>query len=548
MGSSPVSSPTPAAGYGRRQVFAVLSGLLLATFVASLDMTVVGAALYRIGESLNGLTAQAWVTTAFLITATISVPVWGKLSDTHGRKPLFLAAIAVFLAGSALCAFAVSMPMLAACRAFQGLGAGGMLGLTSAVLGDIVSPRERGRYGAYFVTAYAVASVAGPVTGGALAGQRTLLGVDGWRWIFLINLPVGVVACAVIARVLRPGSPRPRGRRVDLRGTVTLVIAAVPLLLVAERGQAWGWTAPPSVACYAIGAFGTAAFLAAERRAGDDALIALRLFRNRGFAVGAGQSLVSNAGMFGTIVLLPLYLQLVRGYSPTAAGLLMLPQVAGTLAGSVTAGQFTARTGRYKLMPVTGSGLMLAGTLLLSLLTATTPLLYAGALMFVIGAGSTLYAQTITLSMQNALPQADLGVATGSNTFFRQIGGTAGVALFLSVTYSAAGGAIRSAYAAASAEPAFRAAAAGRAGQAGLLRLASAGGQAALNNPAFLTRMDPALARPFLQGFTGALDIAFLAAAAVMAAALVLAVAIRELPLRTTVAAPAASPAEPAAT
>jgi EmrB/QacA subfamily drug resistance transporter len=545
MGSSPVNSPTPPAGYGRRQVFAVLSGLLLATFVASLDMTVVGAALYRIGESLNGLTAQAWVTTAFLIAATISVPVWGKLSDTRGRKPLFLASIAVFLAGSALCAFAVSMPMLAACRGFQGLGAGGMLGLTSAVLGDIVPPRERGRYGAYFVTAYAVASVAGPVTGGALAPQPTLLGVAGWRWIFLINLPVGLAACAVIVRVLRPGAPRPRGRRIDLTGTATLMLAAVPLLLVAERGQAWGWGAPASVACYATGALGTAGFLAAERRAGDHALIALRLFRNRGFAVGAGQSLVSNAGMFGTIVLLPLYLQLVRGYSPTAAGLLMLPQVAGTLAGSVIAGQFTTRTGRYKIMPVTGSMLMLAGMLLLSRLTVTTPLPYAGAVMFVIGAGSTLYAQTITLSMQNALPQADLGVATGSNTFFRQIGGTAGVALFLSVSYSAAGAAIRNAYATANSAPAFRAVAAARPGQAGLLRLASAGGQNALDNPAFLTRLDPALAQPFLRGFTGALDIAFLAAAAVMAAALVLALSVRELPLRTTVAGPAA-PAEPA--
>jgi EmrB/QacA subfamily drug resistance transporter len=543
-----VNSSQLSAGYGRRQVFAVLSGLLLATFVASLDVTVVSAALYRIGESLNGLTAQAWVTTAFLITSTISVPVWGKLSDTHGRKPLFLAAIAVFLTGSALCALAVSMPMLAACRAFQGIGAGGMLGLTSAVLGDIVPPRERGRYGAYFVSTYAVASVAGPVTGGALGGQRTLLGVDGWRWIFLINLPVGLAACAVIVRVLRASPSRPRGRRIDVTGTVTLVMAAVPLLLVAQRGQAWGWAAPASVACYAIGALGTAAFLVAERRAGDHALIALRLFRNRGFAVGAGQSLVSNAGMFGTIVLLPLYLQLVRGYSPTAAGLLMLPQVAGTLAGSVIAGQFTTRTGRYKIMPVSGSMLMLAGMLLLSRLTLATSLPYAGAVMFVIGAGSTLYAQTITLSMQNALPQADLGVATGSNTFFRQIGGTAGVALFLSLTYSAAGGAIRNAYAAADAGSAFRAAAAAHPGQAGLLRLASAGGQSALDSPAFLTRMDAALAQPFRQGFTSALDIAFLAAAAVMLAALVLAVAIKELPLRTTVVPPAtAATAEPAA-
>ena len=197
---------TPSDGYGRRQVLAILSGLLLATFVASLDQTVVAAAMYRIGESLNGLTAQAWVTTAFLITSTISVPFYGKLSDTHGRKPLFLAAIGVFLAGSALCASAGSMPMLAAFRAFQGIGAGGMLALTSAVLGDVVAPRERARYGGYFVATYAVASLVGPVTGGVLAGQRTLLGVDGWRWIFLINLPVGVAACVVVTRAL-PGGP-----------------------------------------------------------------------------------------------------------------------------------------------------------------------------------------------------------------------------------------------------------------------------------------------------------------------------------------------------
>ena len=203
---------TPSDGYGRRQVMAILSGLLLATFVASLDQTVVAAAMYRIGESLNGLTAQAWVTTAFLIASTISVPVFGKLSDTHGRRRLFLAAIGVFLAGSVLCAFAGSMLMLAAFRAFQGVGAGGILTLTSAVLGDVVAPRDRAKYGGWFVAVYAVASVVGPVTGGALAGQRTLLGVDGWRWIFLLNLPVGVAACVVVTRVLRTGQQRRRQR------------------------------------------------------------------------------------------------------------------------------------------------------------------------------------------------------------------------------------------------------------------------------------------------------------------------------------------------
>ncbi len=536
---------TPSDGYGRRQVMAILSGLLLATFVASLDQTVVAAAMYRIGESLDGLTAQAWVTTAFLISSTISVPVFGKLSDTHGRKRLFVVAIGVFLAGSALCAFAGSMAMLAAFRAFQGIGAGGILTLTSAVMGDVVAPRDRAKYGGWFVAVYAVASVVGPVTGGALAGQRTLLGVDGWRWIFLLNLPVGLAACVVVTRALRAGQQRRRQRRLDLLGTLTLMIATIPLLLVASRGQAWGWGGAASVACYAIGTLGVAGFLLAERRAGDGALLTLRLFRNHGFAVGAGQSLVVNIGLFAIIVvLIPLYLQLVKGYSPTAAGLLMLPQVAGTLLGSVTAGQFTSRTGRYKILPVTGSALMLAGMLALSRVGAGTPLLYAESLTFLIGAGSTLYQQTITLSMQNALPQADLGVATSSNTFFRQIGATAGTAVFLSITYSAAGRAIATAYA--SAAPSLRAVAAGHPGQAGALRLASSGSQSALNNTAFLARLDPVLAQPFRQGFAGALDVAFLASAVVMAAALVLALLIRELPLRTTVAAQPAAPAEPA--
>jgi len=534
---------TPSEGYGRRQVMAILSGLLLATFVASLDQTVVTAAMYRIGESLNGLTAQAWVTTAFLITSTISVPVFGKLSDTHGRKPLFAAAIVVFLAGSALCACAGSMPELAAFRAFQGIGAGGILTLTSAVLGDLFAPRDRAKYGGWFVAVYAVASVVGPVTGGTLAGQRTLLGVDGWRWIFLLNVPVGVAACVVVTRVLRAGQQRRRQRRLDLAGTVTLIIAAVPLLLVASRGQGWGWGAPGSLACYVIGTLGIAGFLSAERRAGDGALLTLRLFRTHGFAVGAGQSLVVNIGMFGSIVLLPLYLQLVKGYSPTEAGLLMLPQVAGTLLGSVVAGQVTARTGRYKILPVTGSALLLAGMLLLSRLGAGTPLSYAEPVLFMVGAGSTLYAQTITLSMQNALPQADLGVATASNTFFRQIGATVGAAVFLSITYSAAGRAITAAYA--SAAPTVRAVAARHPGQGGALRLASSGSQSALNNTAFLARLNPVLAQPFRQGFTSALDLAFLVAALVMGAALVLAVSIRELPLRTTVAAPSVTPAEP---
>ena len=221
----------------------------------------------------------------------------------------------MFLAGSVLCAFAGSMLMLAAFRAFQGVGAGGILTLTSAVMGDVVAPRDRAKYGGWFVAVYAVASVVGPVTGGALAGQRTLLGVDGWRWIFLLNLPVGAAACVVVTRVLRTGGQRRRQRRLDVAGTLTLIVAVVPLLLVASRGQAWGWGGAASLACYATGAVGVAGFVLAERRAGDSALLTLRLFRNHGFAVGAGQSLVVNIGMFAIIVvLIPLLPAAGKGY------------------------------------------------------------------------------------------------------------------------------------------------------------------------------------------------------------------------------------------
>lgn len=522
-------------GYDRRRFVAVLCGLLLASFLASLDSTVVAAAMYRIGESLSGLTDQVWVTTAFQITTTISIPVYGKLSDLRGRKPLFLVAIAVFLGGSVLCAFAGSMPMLAAFRAVQGLGAGGVLALTSAALGDIVAPRERAKYGGLFVAMYAAASLIGPVTGGALAGQRSLLGVAGWRWIFLINVPIGLAAAAVVGKVLRPGARRRRKRRVDIPGTLALVLAVVPLVLVGQRGRDWGWGAAPSVACFAVGAAGAVAFVLAERRAGDGALITLRLFRNRGFATGAGQSLVAIAGVYATIVLLPLYLQLVRGYSPADAGLLTLPQVAGTLAASVFAGQFTSRTGRYKILPVTGSILLLGGMLQLTRLDAATPILSLELTILLLGTGSQLYMQTVTLSMQNALPQADLGVATSSNTFFAQIGGTAGAAVFLSIAYSAAGGAIRAAYASAGGSAAFRADVARHPGQAADLRLASAGSTSALNDPTFLQRLDPVLAAPFRHGFTTAMQLGFAVAAGLMVVAVLLAVSIRELPLRTTV-------------
>ncbi|MCL2554009.1 MAG: MFS transporter, partial [Actinomycetia bacterium] len=488
---------TPPTGYTHRQIMVILSGLLLGMFLAALDQTVVSTAIYKIGESLNGLTAQAWVTTAFLITSTVATPLYGKLSDQYGRKPFFLFAIAVFIVGSALCMLSTSMYMLAAFRAFQGIGAGGLFSLALAIIGDIIPPRERARYQGYFMAVFATSSVLGPVIGGALAGQDHLLGIDGWRWIFLINVPIGLAAMAVVARVLHIHQER-RAHRVDYPGAVALMVALVPLLIVAEQGRAWGWGSGTSVLCYVVGAVGTAAFLFFERRAGDEALLPMRLFGNGVFSVGSAQSAIIGIGMFGGITLIPLYLQLVKGNSPTKAGLLTLPLMLGIMVLSMVSGQITSRTGRYKIFPVIGCVLLVAGMLMLWQLRADSSLFYIDVAMFVIGAGLGLNMQTLVLAMQNAVSPRDIGVATSSATFFRQMGGTLGVAVFLSIVYSVVGGKIGSAFADARGTAAFQQAAKAHPDQAKLL--SSSGSSSSLNDTSFLKHLDPALAHPFKVG------------------------------------------------
>ncbi|MEU1501737.1 MDR family MFS transporter [Streptomyces sp. NPDC005732] len=533
----------PRTGYTHQQIMVILSGLLLGMFLAALDQTVVSTAIYKIGESLNGLTAQAWVTTAFLITSTIATPMYGKLSDQYGRKPFFLFAIAVFITGSALCTLSTSMYMLAAFRAFQGIGAGGLFSLAFAIIGDIIPPRERAKYQGYFMAVFGTSSVLGPVVGGALAGQNTLLGIDGWRWIFLINVPIGIVALIVVAKVLHLEHNR-REHRIDFAGALSLMVALVPLLIVAEQGRTWGWGSTSSLVCYVIGVLGVVSFLFAEHRAGDDALLPMRLFRNGVFAVGAAQSTIIGIGMFGGITLLPLYLQLVKGNSPTKAGLLTLPLVLGIMALSVVAGQITSRTGRYKIFPIIGGGLLVIGMLMLWRLTADSGLVYTDLAMFVVGAGLGLNMQTIVLAMQNAVPPRDIGVATSSTTFFRQMGGTAGVAVFLSIVYSVVGDKISEAFADARGTAAFQAAAQAHPDQVKTLTSAASGSVGTLNDTSFLSHLDPVLAHPFKVGFTNAVTVAFLVGAAVLVFAFVLAFFIKEVPLRTTAAAFTKEPAE----
>jgi EmrB/QacA subfamily drug resistance transporter len=434
--------------YTHAQILTILSGLLLGMFLAALDQSIVGTAIRTIADDLNGLSVQAWVTTAYLITSTITTPIYGKLGDLYGRKKLFLFAITVFIFGSAACSFATSMLMLAGLRALQGLGAGGLFTLVLAIIGDIVSPRERAKYTGYFMAVFATSSVLGPVAGGLFAGQSSILGVTGWRWVFLVNVPIGIAALFVVTRNLHLHHQR-REARIDWWGAVSLVVALVPLLTVAEQGREWGWASGRAITCYAIGAVGLLALWLVERAMGDDALIPLRIFRLRAAAVVIAASVVVGAGMFGAITVLPQYMQIVHGASPTEAGLMMLPMVVGMMTAGIVVGQITARTGAIRIFPIFGSALAAVAMLALSRVGADTSLLWVMTGMLFLGLGIGQCMQPLTIIVQNAVPPSEIGVATSSATFFRQVGGTLGVAIFLSLLFSTVGDNIASAFKAA---------------------------------------------------------------------------------------------------
>jgi EmrB/QacA subfamily drug resistance transporter len=526
----------PASGeLTHRQILTILSGLMLGMFLAALDQTVVSTAIRVIGDDLNGLSMQAWVTTAFLITSTISTPLYGKLSDIYGRKPLFLFAITVFIVGSALCGLSTSMYMLAAFRAFQGIGAGGLFTLALAIIGDIIPPRERARYQGYFMAVFATSSVLGPLVGGFFAGTSSIFGISGWRYIFYINVPIGILALIVVSRVLHLEHQK-RSHAIDWVGAVALIVGVVPILIVAEQGQSWGWGSAAAFACYLLGLAGIVWFIFVERRLGDDALLPLRLFRNGVFRIGSGQSFIIGIGMFGGLLSIPLYLQIVKGASPTRSGLLVLPLVAGIMVASMVAGQVTSRTGRYKIFPVIGSALLVIGFLLMASIGANTPLWQTDLYMVVFGAGLGLNMQTIVLAMQNAVEPKDIGVATSSTTFFRQMGGTLGTAVFLSILFSTAGSKIEAAYRTAQSTPAFQAAVRANPAQAQLLQQ----GHGDLNDTSFLSKLEPVLAEPFKSGFSSAMSVVFLVGAGVLVVAFILALLLKEVPLRTVSGAAAA--------
>ncbi|GAA1771793.1 MDR family MFS transporter [Luedemannella helvata] len=514
-----------------RQIVTILIGLVLGMFLAALDQTIVATAMRTIADDLSGFSIQAWATTAFLITSTISTPLYGKLSDIYGRKPFFLFAIGIFIVGSVLCGLAGSLYELAAFRAVQGIGAGGLMSLAFAIIGDIVPPRERAKYQGYFLAVFGTSSVLGPVLGGFFAGADEILGIAGWRWIFYINVPIAAVAMVVVTRVLHIPHRR-QEHRIDWPGALALIVGLVPLLTVAEQGREWGWGSGRSLLCYAIGAVGLVAFLLAERAYGDEALLPLRLFRGRTFAVGSVSSFVVGMAMLGGLLIVPLYLQIVKGSTPTEGGLQLIPFVLGIMTSSIISGQVIYRTGRYRLFPIVGSALMVIALVLFSRITADTPLWLTMLVMALMGLGLGGNMQPMITAVQNAASPREIGVSTSAVSFFRSMGGTLGAAVFLSLLFAYLPGKIRDAFAAASDTAPFRAALASHPDQAQALQGAAAGGTDALNDTSFINRLPEALAHPFKVGFADSMSLVFLVSAAIMAVGLIAVAFLPELPLR----------------
>ncbi len=436
-GSRTGSAAHPNPVMTHRQILLVIYGLMAGMFLSSLDQTIVGTAIRTIGDDLHGLDQQAWVTTAYLITSTIATPIYGKLSDLFGRRPLYIFGLAVFILGSMMSSFSTSMLMLAGFRAFQGIGAGALMSLPLAIMGDILAPRERAKYQGYFLAVFAVSSVVGPLVGGVFSGASQILFISGWRWVFLVNVPIGLIALGMVLAFLHLPKFHDRSTaRIDWWGATAVIATLVPLLLVAEQGRDWGWTSAASITCYVIGVIGLVSFIFVERAMGTNAIIPLRLFHSGTFSMATVLGFLVGFAMFGAMLTLPLYLQLVTGLTPTESGFATLPMVGGLMIASIISGQIVARTGRYRIFPITGTLFTACGYMVLTFMSIDKPLWFLMIAMFLIGLGLGQLMQSLTLASQNSVPPQDMGVATSSATFFRQIGGTLGTAVLLSVLFA----------------------------------------------------------------------------------------------------------------
>jgi EmrB/QacA subfamily drug resistance transporter len=500
-------APAPAVeSLSHRQILVVFSGLMLGMLLAALDQTIVSVSLPTIVGELGGLEKLSWVVTAYLLTSTAVVPLYGKISDIYGRKIVFQAAIVIFLAGSILAGLSQSMVQLIVFRGVQGLGAGGLMVLAMAIIGDIVSPRQRGRYTGYMFSVFALSSIGGPLIGGFLVDSLS------WRWIFYVNIPVGIVALVVTSSVLRLPFRSVR-HRIDFAGAALLVasVSCVQLVLV-WGGNHYAWSSPVIVALAIGSALLLAGFLIQETRTAEPVL-PLRLFSESIFSVSTSLSFLIGMAMFGGMVFLPVYLQAVSGTTPTGSGLLMLPLMAGVMTTSIWSGRRISRTGRYKVWPVAGSVLTLAGFVLLSRIDPSTPRAVTSAFMLVLGAGMGMSMQVLVLVVQNAVSHADLGVATSAVNFFRSMGGTFGTALF---------GAIFAARL--------------RVELPRLVPGAAARDMSRLvNSPARIRALPPPVRDGVIEALSRSVHSVFIAAVPMVAVAVLVALALREIPLRDTV-------------
>ncbi len=407
----------------RRQTLIVFGGLLLAMLLAVLDQTILATALPTIVGELGGLNHLSWVITAYLLASTASTPIWGKVSDLYGRKLLFQSAIVIFVVGSALCGLSQNIGELIAFRGFQGIGAGGLMTLAMTIVGDIVSPRERGRYQGYIQVVFLGASVAGPLIGGLFVDHLS------WRWVFYVNVPLGVVALAVIGAVLHlPVERVPH--KIDYPGAALLVGAVTTLLLVTVwGGEQYAWSSAEIMGLAAGGVLLLGASLWQERRTAEP-ILPLRLFRDPVFSVVSVTLFIATCSLFAALVFLPLFLQIVTGQSATDSGLLLLPLMVAATVSTVVSGRLIVKTGRYKIFPVVGLALMTSGLALLSTMDAGTSRTTASLFMAVFGLGFGMVSQVLVIAIQNSVDHHDLGVATASSNFFRALGGSIGVAIF----------------------------------------------------------------------------------------------------------------------
>ncbi|MFA5890383.1 MAG: MDR family MFS transporter [Actinomycetota bacterium] len=502
----------------RRQVMLTFVGVMAGMLLAALDQTIVATALPRIVEDLHGFDHLSWVVTAYLLASTVTVPLYGKLSDLYGRRRFFIIAISVFLTGSALSGFSQSMTQLIAFRAIQGLGAGGIFALAQATIGDLFSPRERGRYQGYTGALFAAASVIGPLAGGALTDHAS------WRWIFYVNLPIGAIALAVVTTSMHLPFHR-REHKIDYAGAGVLAAAVTSLLLVAVwGGSTYPWGSPQIRVAAALGIALAGVFIAIELRASEP-ILPLRLFRNSIVVAGSAASLLVGAGMFGVTIYVVVFVQRVIGSSATNSGVVLIPLMLGMVVSSVATGQMVSRTGRYKVFPILGSAVTFVGFWLLTRMDIATTNAVATRNMVVVGVGIGLMFQTYVLAVQNAVDRADLGIATATTQFFRSIGATFGVAVLGTVLNQRLVSEITT-----------------RLGPAG--RVMDVRG---LLKSARTVDLSPQAAEALRGALAASLHSVFMVALPIVAAALIPALLLKEIPLRThaNVHAPVEPTAEP---